>query len=121
MGQEAGVSGGSPPLAETSKSGETAEDPATATAREAFRTGAARALEKRWSDALEAFRRSAALHPHPVTTYDIGYCEKELGHLTRARKSLRAALRERGAGGESLPEKFRVEADRYAEVLDRRI
>jgi hypothetical protein len=95
-------------------------------ARAAFQEGTLLARQARWVDALQAFERSAALHPHAITTYNIGYCERLLGHWTRARKMLQKALADHKASGEvELPpdlvgatQTFLSEADRQiARVL----
>lgn len=94
------------------------QDGALVSAREAFKSGAAHARAKEWREALEDFRRSAALRPHPVTTYDMGYCDKELGHAARARKELRVALAQRDVTGATLPKEFRTEALRFLDGLE---
>ena len=73
-------------------------------ARASFQAGISLANEDRWADALQAFERSEALRPHAITTYNIGYCERLLGHWTRANKMLRRALVEdQTQGGGHLP------------------
>ncbi len=61
-------------------------------ARELFKLGAASARQERWLEALQAFEQSILLHPHPSTAYNIGYCERALGHYTRALRAFRQAL-----------------------------
>jgi len=68
-------------------------------ARTEYVRGAALVKDAKWSEALAAFERSAALKSHPQTTYSIGACERALGHLTRARGALRAALAANDSGG----------------------
>jgi hypothetical protein len=92
--------------AQDSAAGE--EGPATRSARTYFREGTERARSGDWSRALEAFERSSALRPHPVTTYDIGYCERALGRMTRARKMFQRALAE---GSESASEDARLPSE----------
>jgi hypothetical protein len=95
-------------------------DGALAEARAAFQQATALARQGGWVDALHAFEHSAALHPHAITTYDIGFCERVLGHWTRARRMLLRALDEHEAhGGAELPldliaatQAFLGEADR---------
>src|SRR5947207_8021484 len=60
------------------------EDSGVSAARDAFRQGSALARQGQWPEALTAFRRSAALKGHPITTYDIAYCERALGRYARA-------------------------------------
>src|SRR5688572_3731947 len=95
------------PPAEPTES-EASDDPNLQRAREAFRLGSTLARQGQWQDALAAYERSAELRPHPVTTYNLGYVERALGHLTRSRKFLELAL-EQGpsAGSEPLPEDLR--------------
>ncbi len=70
-------------IASASASAQTT-DPTTE-AREAFKHGADLARDEQWNGALVSFERSAALVPHPWTTYNIGVCERALGHYVRAR------------------------------------
>ena len=114
-----------PAEATTGTADETAVDPSRAQAREAFRLGSTLARQGQWSDALASFERSSELHPHPVTTYNLGYVERALGHLTRARKYLQLALEQESAGqsahraatankaGERLPEDLAALARGY--------
>jgi hypothetical protein len=96
------------------------QDGAVAAARAAFQEATGLARQGRWVDALHAFERSGALHAHAITTYNLGYCERVLGHWTRARKILLRALDEHQArGGTELPldlvaatQAFLGEADR---------
>jgi hypothetical protein len=115
------TSGTSDPLRAPEDSATSAEpDGAVGEARAAFQQATSLARQGRWVDALHAFERSAALHPHAITTYDMGYCERVLGHWTRARKMLLRALEEHEArGGTELPldlvaatQAFLGEADR---------
>lgn len=65
-----------------------------AVARSEFERGAALARDGRWIDAVKAFARSNELRPHPVTTYNLGFSERALGRLTRARSHFSRALTE---------------------------
>jgi hypothetical protein len=106
----------SPPVASPAMS------PAVAEARAAFQEGIVLARAERWALALQALEHSEALHPHAVTTYNIGYCELQLGHLTRARKSLAKSLTDHRAGGEvELPSDLVSAAQRYVSELDQQI
>ena len=75
--------------------------PQTDQARDAFSLGTALANQGQWPEALNAFNRSSKLRPHPVTTYNLAYCERALGHYTRAYKLFRRTLveHEAAAGG----------------------
>jgi hypothetical protein len=91
-------------------------------ARDAFVLGTTLANEGEWPEALNAFSRSSALRPHPVTTYDMAYCERAMGHYTRARKFFRQALaeHERGVNG-TLPEDLLALAKGYLPEVERRL
>jgi hypothetical protein len=80
-----------------------ANDPNVSLAREAFLLGADLAKRAQWAEALPAFERSASLHPHALTTYDIAVCERALGRYTRARDQFAAALAQTGAEAQQLP------------------
>ncbi len=73
--------------------------PVVLEARAAFQEGIALTKEERWADALQAFERSDARHPHATTTYNIGYCERLLGHPTRAHAMFAKALADHQARG----------------------
>jgi hypothetical protein len=96
----------------------------TSEAREAFRRGAELARDAQWSAALATFERASRLRPSPGTTYNIGICERALGHYVRARRTFVRALDQRGSDGE-LPEatvleirKLRAEIDGLVATLD---
>ncbi|CAN5528957.1 hypothetical protein BH09MYX1_BH09MYX1_47130 [soil metagenome] len=82
-----------------------ADDP-TSEARDAFRKGADLAKDEQWNGALVAFERSAALVPHPYTTFNIGVCERALGHYIRARAAFASVN-----GSADLPELARAQAE----------
>ncbi len=67
-------------------------DPKTEQARELFRAGSEFARDARWGEALATFERSAALRPHPGTTYNIAICQRALGRYTRAQRAFERAL-----------------------------
>jgi hypothetical protein len=95
---------------------------ATVEARELFLAGATLAKRGQWSEALAAFERSAALRAHPVTTYNLGYCERALGRSTRARKRFSEAIAEHHSrrGGE-MPDAMLVQALTYLDEAEHRI
>lgn len=98
------------------------EDAATTQARALFNDGTDMARRGDWSLALTAFERSAALRPHAVTTYNIGFCERALGRTTRARKMLGKALAENAArGGLELPDDLATAARTYLADLEPRV
>jgi hypothetical protein len=98
------------------------EDAAIAQARALFNEGTDGARRGEWRLALTAFERSVALHPHAVTTYNIGYCERALGRYTRARKLFAGALAENAAhGGGELPDDLALAAKEYLAEVERQI
>jgi hypothetical protein len=90
-------------------------------ARETFLQGAALARQGQWRDALGMFERSAALHAHPVTTYNVAFCERALGHLARARERFAGALSAHEAGSGTLPEELVRSAKVYLTEADQRL
>lgn len=91
-------------------------------ARTAFAEGIEDAKEGRWLDALAALARSNELHPHAVTTYNIGYCERSLGRYTRARKMLAKALAQhQTSGGHELSSDLVAAAAGYLTEAERQI
>src|SRR5262249_46268244 len=99
-----------------------AQPDAVEQARSLFAEATALARSGDWAGALARFRLSAQLRPHAVTTYDIAYCERALGHRTRARALFRAALAARDARGQlELPADMLEAARGYAAELERGI
>ena len=87
-------------------------------AREAFGRGAKLAAEERWGDALAAFSESAELRPHATTWYNVGYCERALGHAVRARKNFALALaQDTKSGGTELTAELRTASKKYLEDM----
>ncbi len=95
------------------------EQQRVADARQAFREGTVLARAGRWLDALGQFERSLALRSHPVTLYNVAYCERALARYTRASRRFAEAIaaHRSGASGQmSDPmleeaEKLRAEVD----------
>jgi hypothetical protein len=101
---------------------ETPSSPELAEARGEFEQGVGFAKEERWLPALLAFERSQALHAHAITAYDIAYCERALGHLTRARARFEQALADNLAHGEAeLPAELEQRAREYRTEADRQL
>jgi hypothetical protein len=93
-----------------------------AEARAAFEKGANFASAERWNDALAAFSESAALRPHATTTYNIGYCERALGHATRAKKHFALALeQDQTSGGTELTPELRAASKKYFDEVKTQI
>jgi hypothetical protein len=98
------------------------ENPTVVEARATFQDGVALARAEQWALALRAFERSAALHSHAITTYDIGFCERMLGHSTRARKMLAKSLSLHHASGDvELPAELVTAAGTYLNEADGRV
>jgi hypothetical protein len=98
------------------------EMPGVEQARAAFTLGTDLAAQGQWTDALAAFERSSRLRSHPVTTYNVAYCERALGHLTRAKKFFAQALADHAAArGGKLSEDLLREAQSYLAETDRRL
>jgi hypothetical protein len=115
-----GVLAQSPPVA--GPQAPASEDAAILQGRALFNEGTDKAHRGEWSLALAAFQRSWALHPHAVTAYNIGYCERALGRYTRARKLFGEALAESAAhGGGELPQELAEAAKTYLAELERLI
>jgi PEGA domain len=92
------------------------EGPEVAEARAAFVEGADLARDMRWGDALGRFEHSAKLRPHAGTSYNIGICERALGHYTRALQAFRQALAEnRAAGGQAINAATVADIERFVE------
>jgi hypothetical protein len=89
-------------------------DPHTTEAHDAFMLGAELSRRGQWPEALEAFVRSSTLRPHPVTTYNLAYCEHTLGRQVRALKLFQRALAEHSSGATgTLPDDLLALAQRY--------
>lgn len=100
--------------------GATSEPSDVVAARDAFRRGSALARSGDWQAALAAFEKSGRLKPHPVTSYDIAYCERALGHYARASFRFAEALVKAPEGGAALPVDLARDAANYlAEVRAR--
>lgn len=88
-------------------------------ARELFQRGAALVQTAQWAEALASFEQSAELRPHPITTYNIGACERALGRYTVARETLERALLQDPSINGKLPESLRAEAKAYLTEIER--
>jgi len=94
------------------------EAPDIVRAREQFASGAGLVRTAQWAEALAAFEESSRLRPHPITTYNIGACQRALGRYTVAQAMLERALAEE-AGSAKLPESLRAEAKTYLAEIGR--
>jgi len=87
-------------------------------AREQFRRGAELAKDAQWGAALAAFERSARKRPHAWTTYNMGVCERALGHYVRARRTFVRALEQRTGEGD-LPQATVLDAKAFVAEIDK--
>lgn len=85
-------------------------------ARALFLEGLSEVRRAHWGEALAAFERSQALRAHPLTTYNIGACERALGRYTRARRALESALS--GAGADELPPSVVSDARAFLQEIE---
>jgi hypothetical protein len=92
------------------------EDPRITAARQEFLKGSELVSRGAWADALDAFGRSSALRPHPVTTFNAGVCLRAIGAYLRARGKLRDALAFRT--GDALPDHLATQARAFIEEID---
>jgi hypothetical protein len=91
-------------------------------ARDAFTLGTSLANQGEWPEALRAFERSSKLHPHPVTTYNLAYTERALGHYTRAYKLFAQSLSEHESGATGkLPDDLLALAKSYRAEVEHRL
>jgi len=94
----------------------------TVEARTAFRDGAELAAEHRWAEARDRFLRSATLRPHATTTYNLAFCERALGHATRARQWLfKAKAQDQASAGAELTPELRADAEKLLVELEGKI
>ncbi|MEZ4222344.1 MAG: PEGA domain-containing protein [Polyangiaceae bacterium] len=89
------------------------ESPAVTRARALFVEGTELAEKMRWGEAREKFEASLALHAHRGTLYNVGVCERALGHFTRARGAFQDALRD-----DRLDADMRREATQFLKELE---
>ena len=100
-------------------------DPSDA-ARADFLLGVAAVKESQWATALANFERSQSKRKHPVTSYNIGLCQRAVGHYALARIAFDDALAQNAASGATLlsvelAEETRAllrEVERYLAHLD---
>ena len=95
------------------------EDPKLTKAREAFSQGVELVKKANWSGALSAFERSASLHPHATTTFNVGAVERAMGRYTKARATLKRALQEGSRNEGQLAPSLADEARGFIDEIDR--
>ncbi len=94
-----------------------ADSPEVEQARTLYLEGLSEVRKAHWGEALAAFERSQALRAHPLTTYNIGACERALGRYTRARRALLQALAEDQAA--QLPPSVVTDARAFLDEIER--
>lgn len=99
----------------------TADKELDAKVREEFRAGAKLIEESEWAAALAAFERSRALRDHPVTTYNIGVCQRFLGRYTLAERTLMQSLEKGPDEKNELPQMFRQQAEGYLAEIRKKL
>jgi hypothetical protein len=98
-----------------------AENGRVSGARAAFLRGVELAKIGRWNEALTAFERSNELLRHAVTLFNVGFCERALGHYARAERAFSDAVADDASGASSLPADLRTSArELLAEIRTRR-
>jgi len=83
-------------------------------ARRLFDDGVAAIERQAYAEALDLFQQSAALAPRPVTTFNIGMCQRALADLPAAYETMRAYL----AAAADEPADRRAEASRVVLEID---
>ena len=94
------------------------DDPKVTEGRAFFARGAELVASAQWAEALAAFEQSAAVRAHPITTYNIGACERALGRYTRARAHFEKALAESDTAKGLLPPSLAVDARAYVDQIE---
>jgi hypothetical protein len=119
FGQTTSETAAAPPGSDPAQA---AQDPTVDQARDAFTLGTSLANQGEWPEALRAFERSSKLRPHPVTTYNVAYCERSLGHYTRAYKLFLRSLAEHDSGATGkLPDDLLALAKSYGSEVEHRL
>src|SRR5689334_2825087 len=114
----AAVIAGSPAYADPASQNDAAED-TKARARAKYLDGVALVKSAHWSDALAAFEAAAKIYPDASTTFNMGACERALGHYVRARATLKRAIAESEASATPLPDSSITEAKGFIAEIDR--
>lgn len=96
------------------------EDPSSprSQARAAYQRGVGLVRRAQWGEALAQFEQSAALHPNPTTTFNIGACERALGRYARALLAFERTLAQ-VAAGETLAPSAVTDATAHVEEMQR--
>ncbi len=95
------------------------QDETAEQAKAHFQRGTKLTKKQRWADALAAFEAAARLRAHPVTSYNIGYCQRALGSYTLARRTFRAALHENKTADQKLSAPIEERIRGYLNEIER--
>ncbi len=94
----ASSSGTASPTASASTSAKPV-DPRMAEAQKLFSQGVEAHNQAQWAEALSAFEQAYAIVQNAIISYNIGYCERALGHYVRAQRAFKRALAENDSKG----------------------
>jgi hypothetical protein len=119
MAAESSTATRASPPSQAQRPAPAAPDPAIAAASEAFRRASELAKSGDWEGALAAYQESARLKPHPLTTYDIAFCERALGRYVHASLHFEEVLL--AAADYSLPRDLVSDATRCLDEVRSRI
>lgn len=94
-------------------------DDRAAQARAAFVDGTSFVQKSQWAEAIASFERASEIAPHAVTTYNLGACERAIGHFTTAYGHFKRALAQHAAsGGKELSTSLLTETKAFLDELD---
>lgn len=87
--------------------------------RQHYVKGAELVKKSQWAEAMAEFEQADKLHPHAVTTYNIGICQRNIGQYTRARATFSRALAQQQASHDTeLPESLANDTKAYVGEID---
>lgn len=96
-----------------------AADDRASQARAAFVDGTALVQKSQWAEAIAAFERAGEITPHAVTTYNLGACERAVGHFTTAYGHFKRALAQHAASnGKELSPSLLAETKAFLDELE---
>jgi hypothetical protein len=85
-----------------------------------FTRGAEYVKKSQWAEALTEFEQADKLHPHSVTTFNIGACQRAMGQYTRARQTFsRALAQNQAANNAELPESLANDTKTFVAEIDK--
>ena len=107
-----------PPKSPSAQASKAAAPASRDEAQAAFKEGTRFVNEARWAEALAAFERAQASVPHAITLYNVGVCERALGHYTAARATFERTVEEDASGRTTLPSRLREDVRGYLREID---